>query len=108
MTNTEYPSGHFEINGYPFYAKGSNFIPPDAFWPRITPERIRQLFTSVILGNQNMLRVWYSGAYSPDFMYEMADEMGILLWSELEFGDALYPVDAPFLENCRREVVYQA
>lgn len=54
-----------------------------------------------------MLRVWASGAYSPDFMYDLADEMGILLWSEFEFGDALYPVTSDFLENCRQEAVYQ-
>ena len=54
-----------------------------------------------------MLRVWSSGAYSPDFMYDLADEMGLLLWSEFEFGDALYPVDPDFLENCRQEAVYQ-
>lgn len=53
-----------------------------------------------------MLRVWASGAYSPDFMYDLADEMGILLWSEFEYGDALYPVDADFLENSRQEAVY--
>ncbi|AEO66261.1 glycoside hydrolase family 2 protein [Thermothielavioides terrestris NRRL 8126] len=98
---------HFEINGYPFFAKGSNFIPPDAFWPRVTPQRIRQLFEAVVAGNQNMLRVWASGAYSPDFMYDIADELGILLWSEFEFGDALYPVDADFLENARLEAHYQ-
>lgn len=54
-----------------------------------------------------MLRVWASGAYSPDFMYDLADEMGILLWSEFEYGDALYPVDPDFLENARQEASYQ-
>lgn len=84
-----------------------SFIPPDAFWPRVTPERITQLFNAVIMGNQNMLRVWSSGAYSPDFLYDIADEMGILLWSEFEFGDALYPVDPSFLNNVREEAEYQ-
>ncbi|KAK3326011.1 glycoside hydrolase family 2 protein [Apodospora peruviana] len=98
---------HFQVNGHPFYAKGSNFIPPDAFWPRVTPSRLRQLFSAVVSGNQNMLRVWASGAYSPDFMYDLADEMGILLWSEFEFGDALYPIAPSFLENCRLEANYQ-
>ncbi|KAG5986374.1 hypothetical protein E4U43_005533, partial [Claviceps pusilla] len=98
---------HFEINGNEFYAKGSNFVPPDAFWPRVTRHRIQSLFKAVVAGNQNMLRVWASGAYSPDFMYDLADEMGILLWSEFEFGDALYPVTPDFLENCRQEAVYQ-
>lgn len=98
---------HFEVNGQTFYAKGSNFIPPDAFWPRVTPDRIRKLFDSVILGKQNMLRVWSSGAYSPDFMYDLADEMGILLWSEFEFGDALYPIDDEFIDNVKEEVTYQ-
>jgi len=98
---------HFEINGHEFYAKGSNFIPPDAFWPRVTETKMKQLFQSVVDGNQNMLRVWGGGAYSPDFIYDLADEMGILMWSEFEFGDALYPVDAEFLENVREEANYQ-
>ncbi|RMY54297.1 hypothetical protein D0865_04799 [Hortaea werneckii] len=98
---------HFEINGHEFYAKGSNFIPPDAFWPRVTPERIDTLFDSVVEGNQNMLRVWSSGAYSPDYMYDSADVRGILLWSEFEFGDALYPVNPEFLANIAEEARYQ-
>ena len=98
---------HFEINGYPFFAKGSNFIPPDAFWPRVTETKMQQLFQSVVDARQNMLRVWASGAYSPDFIYDIADEMGILLWSEFEFGDDLYPVDPDFLDNVREEVEYQ-
>ncbi|KAI7278091.1 glycoside hydrolase family 2 protein [Hortaea werneckii] len=98
---------HFEINGHEFYAKGSNFIPPDAFWPRVTPERIDTLFDSVVEGNQNMLRVWSSGAYSPDYMYDSADVRGILLWSEFEFGDALYPVNPEFLANVADEARYQ-
>lgn len=95
------------VSGHEFYAKGSNFIPPDPFWPTVTESRLRQLFDSVIDGNQNMLRVWSSGAYSPDFMYDLADEMGILLWSEFEFGCALYPVNEEFLENVAHEVEYQ-
>ena len=98
---------HFEINGHSFFAKGSNFIPPDVFWPRVNESSIRSLFDNVVAGNQNMLRVWSSGAYSPDFMYDVADELGILLWSEFEFGDALYPVNQDFLDNVYEEAVYQ-
>ena len=96
----------FEINGQEFYAKGSNLIPPDAFWPRVTQKKIRQLFQSVVDGNQNMLRVWASGAYQPDFIYDIADEMGILMWSEFEFSDTMYPVTQDFLENVREEADY--
>ena len=98
---------HFEINGNTFYAKGSNFVPPDPFWPRVTPDDIKSILTDVVDANQNMLRVWSSGAYAPDFMYDMADEMGILLWCEFEFSVSLYPVDEEFLENVRQEAVYQ-
>ncbi|KAJ5669754.1 Beta-mannosidase A [Penicillium macrosclerotiorum] len=97
---------HFEVNGQEFYAKGSNFIPPDAFWPRVTEERMQQLFNAVVAGNQNMLRVWASGAYLPDFIYDIADEQGVLLWSEFQFSDALYPSDPDFMENVAAEVVY--
>jgi beta-mannosidase len=98
---------HFEINGHEFYAKGSNMIPPDAFWPRVTKQKVQQLFDAAIVGNQNMLRVWSSGAYLPDFMYDMADAMGLLLWSEFEFGCAGYPANPEFLENVKHEAHYQ-
>ena len=98
---------HFEINGQPYFAKGSNFIPPDPFWARLTPDKIRQLFDLAVDSGQNMLRIWASGAYSPDLVYDIADEMGILLWSEFEFGDALYPVDEEFLDNVSQEASYQ-
>ncbi|KAJ5129510.1 uncharacterized protein N7515_005549 [Penicillium bovifimosum] len=97
---------HFEVNGREFYAKGSNLIPPDAFWPRVTEAKMQRLFDAVVAGNQNMLRVWASGSYLPDFMYDLADERGILLWSEFQFSDALYPTDQPFLDNVAAEVVY--
>ncbi|KAJ6160683.1 hypothetical protein N7470_004079 [Penicillium chermesinum] len=97
---------HFEINGQEFYAKGSNFIPPDAFWPRVTQEKMDRLFDAVVAGNQNMLRVWASGAYLPDFIYDIADERGVLLWSEFQFSDAMYPVNETFLEDVAAEVAY--
>ena len=97
---------HFEINGHEFYAKGSNFIPPDAFWPRVTQAKMQQLFDSITAGNQNMLRVWASGAYLPDFIYDIADQEGILMWSEFEFSDALYPANPQFIENVVAEATY--
>lgn len=97
---------HFEINGHEFYAKGANLVPPDAFWPRVTEERMNHLFDSVIDQNHNMIRVWSSGVYLPDFIYDIADERGILLWSELEFSDTLYPDDPLYKENVIGEVTY--
>ncbi|KAL4743940.1 glycoside hydrolase superfamily [Aspergillus similis] len=97
---------HFEVNGKEFYAKGSNFIPPDTFWPRVTKEKMTRLLDAVVVGNQNMLRIWSSGAYLPDFIYDLADERGILLWSEFQFSDSMYPVDEDFLDNVAQEVVY--
>ncbi|KAH8879236.1 glycoside hydrolase family 2 protein [Thozetella sp. PMI_491] len=102
------PGSHwnFEINGFPFYAKGSNFIPPDIFWPRVNDTKIRELFDLVVMGNQNMLRVWSSGVYLEDWIYDLADEMGILLWSEFQFSDSEYPVLEDYLANYEAEAYY--
>ena len=43
---------------YPIFAKGSNFIPMDAFVNRATPVVARRLLTSAVQGHQNMIRVW--------------------------------------------------
>lgn len=97
---------HFEINGHPFYAKGSNMIPMDSFWSRVTKERAEDLLESARAGNQVMLRVWSSGTYLPDFVYDIADKKGLLLWSEFQISDGMYPTTDEFLDNLREEVSY--
>ncbi|XP_011405906.1 PREDICTED: beta-mannosidase-like [Amphimedon queenslandica] len=95
-----------DSNGkYPIYAKGSNFIPMDAFVTRATPEVAEHLIKSAAEGNQNMIRVWGGGLYQPDWFYDLCDEYGVMVWQEFMFGDAQYPRDRDFLENVREEVI---
>ena len=44
---------------FPMYAKGSNFIPMDAFVTRPTQDSTRRLLQSALGdSNQNMIRIW--------------------------------------------------
>ncbi|KAJ7827153.1 glycoside hydrolase family 2 protein [Mycena olivaceomarginata] len=99
---------HFEVNGQPFYAKGANFIPPDPLWPRVNATKVEQLFALAQASHMNMFRVWASGAYLPDWVYDAADRTGILLWSEFQFSDAEYPNSTHYLQNYEAEAYYNA
>lgn len=41
---------HFEVNGHEIFAKGSNMVPPDPFWPRVTKTDFERLFEAAIAG----------------------------------------------------------
>lgn len=98
---------YFKINGVPIYAKGSNWIPADSFPERVTDEYVRDLLLSVKEANMNMLRVWGGGVYESDFFYDLADELGILIWQDMMFAVSLYPVDDAFLDNVALEIQQQ-
>ena len=113
ITNSQLAQGiapgsnwHFEINGHEFYAKGSNFVPPDVFWPRVNDTKITKLFELATGAGMNMFRVWSSGTYLDDWIYDLADEMGLLLWSEFQFTDAEYPNSTVYLKNYEAEAYY--
>jgi len=36
---------------------------------------------------------------------QLCDELGILVWQDLLFACSMYPVDAPYLDSVRTEVV---
>ncbi|KAJ7229306.1 glycoside hydrolase family 2 protein [Mycena haematopus] len=102
---------HFEINGKAFYSLGTNIIPFDPFYARISTEQVRWVLESAVRSGQNMLRIWGGGIYQPDSveaggydLYSLCDELGILVWSEFGFSDALYPLNDFLLESIEPEV----
>ncbi len=98
-------SFEFVVNGIPVFGRGANWIPADIFPTRVTHEKYAKLLTSLRDANMNMLRVWGGGIYEDDYFYELADEMGILVWQDFMFACSMYPGDKAFLENVRREAI---
>ncbi|KAL3196769.1 hypothetical protein MRX96_015385 [Rhipicephalus microplus] len=98
---------YFKINGVPIFAKGSNWIPADIFPERVTEAYVRDLLQSAKDANMNMIRVWGGGTYETDHFYDLADELGILIWQDLMFSVSEYPSDNNFLRSVAAEVRQQ-
>src|SRR5215213_3592045 len=98
-------SFEFVVNGIPVFGRGANWIPADIFPTRVTKEKYKNLLTSLRDANMNMIRVWGGGIYEDDYYYDLADEMGLLIWQDFMFACSMYPGDKAFLENVRREAI---
>ncbi|MCC5875988.1 MAG: glycoside hydrolase family 2 protein, partial [Candidatus Sumerlaeia bacterium] len=98
-------SFQFTCNGRPFFAKGANWIPPDAVYTRAGEEEYRSLLEAARDANMNMVRVWGGGVYEHDFFYEICDELGLCVWQDFMFACSTYPV---FDEEWLAEVAAEA
>ncbi|MBJ7881704.1 beta-mannosidase [Gelidibacter salicanalis] len=98
-------SFYFKVNGVDVFMKGSNYIPQHSLQDQVTPAHYEQLTQNVVDANMNMLRVWGGGIYEDDLFYDLCDEKGILVWQDFMFACAMYPGDAEFLENVKREAL---
>ncbi|MFI4912211.1 MAG: glycosyl hydrolase 2 galactose-binding domain-containing protein [Sedimentisphaeraceae bacterium JB056] len=97
----------FVVNGVPFFAKGTNWIPADAIISRMTPQRYRKLIEDTASANMNMIRVWGGGIYEDESFYDACDELGICVWQDFMFACSAYPAnDEDFVENVREEAIY--
>nr|WP_319389864.1 glycoside hydrolase family 2 protein [uncultured Cohaesibacter sp.] len=98
----------FRINGREIFARGANWIPADALPARATPEAVRDLLTSAVEANMNMIRVWGGGQYEEDWFYELCSELGLMVWHDFMFACNLYPAaDHHWLDLVRREARQQ-
>ncbi|CAF0800471.1 unnamed protein product [Didymodactylos carnosus] len=82
-------SFYFKVNNQTLFIKGSNWIPADSFQERITQEYLEVLLKSAAEANINMLRVWGGGLYEKKEFYELADQLGIMIWQDFMFSDSL-------------------
>ncbi|UXI70430.1 beta-mannosidase [Tahibacter amnicola] len=85
----------FVVNGIPIFAKGANVIPFDSFASRVDRARYTQRLNAAREDNMNLLRVWGGGYYESDDFYELADELGLLVWQDFMFGGGVPPADDP-------------
>lgn len=79
----------FTVNGRPFFAKGTNWMPIDQML-RCDKEHYRRLLTRALDSNINMLRLWGAGPFETEDFFGLCDEMGICVWQETLFANGLY------------------
>lgn len=85
----------FVVNGVPVFAKGANAIPFDMFPARVTRERLRRELQAARDAHMNMLRNWGGGYYESDDFFDIADELGLLVWQDFMFGGGMQPAFDP-------------
>ena len=81
------------------FLAGANLIPLQIFHSQNSPAGYRRLLEDAVDANMNMIRIWGGGLYQDDSFYDIADELGVLVWQEAMFACAQYPRDQAFLEN---------
>jgi hypothetical protein len=55
------------------FIAGSNWIPADNLFTRITDSKYRHLLELAREGNQIMVRIWGGGIYEPDIFFDLCD-----------------------------------
>lgn len=91
------------VNGRPVRMMGSNIIPPDLLFGRMNDRgpRLVQLAKNAGI---NTLRVWGGGVLLTEEMYDLADELGIMLSQEFPLANCSPETDPVFLGNLDKTV----
>lgn len=92
------------VNGRSYFAMGADYIPEDNIFSRITPERTRRLLAQCRTAHFNSIRVWGGGYYPSDAFYDACDELGLVVWQDMMFACANYPLDDAFEDNISAEI----
>jgi beta-mannosidase len=98
------PASHFiiRVNGEPVMAKGTNWVPLDAFHSRDI-ERVDRALELLDDIGCNMVRCWGGNAYENNRFFDLCDEKGILIWQDFAYACSRYPQTDAFLAQVRAE-----
>jgi beta-mannosidase len=80
----------FVVNGVKVFAKGTNWVPLDAFHSRDL-QHLKPTFDMLVNLNCNMVRCWGGNVYESDAFFDLCDEHGVMVWQDFAFACAIYP-----------------
>jgi beta-mannosidase len=95
----------FRINGIKIFARGADYIPEDAVYPRITVQKIDNLLKASVKANFNCLRVWGGGYYPGDEFYDLCDRYGLIVWQDLMYACNIYDFTKKFEKSIIEETI---
>ena len=102
MTDGVHGTFRFLINGVEIFAKGSNWVPLDAFHSR-DRERYPAALRLVADSGCNMLRCWGGNVYEDHAFFDFCDEHGVMVWQDFAMACNFYPQTEEFQKKLRRE-----
>jgi hypothetical protein len=98
----------FRVNGAAIMSKGANMIPMEEMEGWMDADAHTVLVKSAVEAKMNTLRVWGGGMFLPDAWYDACDELGILVFHDMQYAqDGHSPQgsaeeDAELRHNIRR------
>lgn len=95
----------FEVNGESIFIMGADYIPEDGIFGRRSYEKTRKLIKGCADANYNMLRIWGGGHYPEDYLLDLCDEHGIIVWQDFMYACKAYELNDSFEENITKEAV---
>ena len=98
----------FVVNGKHIYCRGTDFIPTDQLYARVTCEQQEKLLTAARDANFCMVRFWDGNLYQNDEVYDICDRLGILVLQNFCFACGAYPDHIEsFCKEVENEAIYQ-
>ena len=94
ISNQDTPdhSRQFYVNGKKLFIRGANWIPEAML--RTSEERTYAEIRYAYQSGVNMIRMWGGGIADSDYLFQLCDEMGLLVWQEFWMtGDTKHPND---------------
>ena len=99
--------GEFQItiNKVRILAKGSNWVPLDAFHSRDT-QRVEKAVAMLADLECNITRCWGGNVYEDHRFYDLCDQYGILVWQDFSMACAIYPQNDTFADTIGKEAAF--
>jgi beta-mannosidase len=76
----------FVVNGRKIFVKGMNFTPQDILLD-LPKERYRWTLEAARKMGVQLIRIWGGGLLESDYLYEICDELGIMVWQDFPIGN---------------------
>lgn len=77
---------YLRVNGAIIFSKGANMIPMEEMEGWMDAAAHAELVKSAAAANFNTLRVWGGGMFLPDVWYDTCDELGLLVYHDMQYA----------------------